>query len=70
MARLILVSNRVATPSSDGKRAGGLEVALAPIRKHAETVWFGWSGDVVPAGEVTTRKIETAQRSFVVTDLS
>ncbi len=70
MARLILVSNRVATPSADGKRAGGLEVALAPIRKHAETVWFGWSGDVVPAGEVTTRKIQTAQRSFIVTDLS
>ena len=71
MARLILVSNRVAVPGPGAsQRAGGLEVALAPILNEMESVWFGWSGDVVPAGEVKTRAIESEQRSFVVTDLS
>ena len=71
MARLILVSNWVAIPSPGAsERAGGLEVALAPILKQVESVWFGWSGDVVPAGQVKTRAIESEQRSFVVTDLS
>ena len=71
MARLILVSNRVAVPGpSASQRAGGLEVALAPILNEMESVWFGWSGEVVPAGEVKTRAIESEQRSFVVTDLS
>jgi trehalose 6-phosphate synthase len=71
LARLILVSNRVAIPAPGaGQRAGGLEVALAPILKEVESVWFGWSGDVVPAAEVRTRAIESERRSFVVTDLS
>lgn len=71
MARLILVSNRVSIPESGAaQRAGGLEVALAPILEEIESVWFGWSGNVVPSGKVATRTIDDAQRSFVVTDLS
>ena len=35
MARLIVISNRVSVPSSDGaRRAGGLEVALRPALQH------------------------------------
>lgn len=71
MARLILISNRVSIPGpGTGQRAGGLEVALAPAMNEMESVWFGWSGEVVPAGKVKTRAIESEQRSFVVTDLS
>lgn len=71
MARLILVSNRVGNlaPGAN-QRAGGLEVALAPILKEMESVWFGWSGDVVPAGKVTTRAVDSERGSFVVTDLA
>lgn len=71
MARLILVSNRVGNlaPGAN-QRAGGLEVALAPILKEMESVWFGWSGDVVPAGKVVTRAVESERGSFVVTDLA
>ena len=71
LARLILVSNRVSLPGPGAsQRAGGLEVALAPAMNEMESVWFGWSGEVVPAGKVRTRAIESEQRSFVVTDLS
>ena len=71
MARLILVSNRVAIPREGGpQRAGGLEVALAPILKELPTVWFGWSGNVVPAGKVKTETVDKGDDVYVVTDLS
>jgi trehalose 6-phosphate synthase len=71
LARLIVVSNRVSMPSSGGApRAGGLEVALAPILKKIPSVWFGWSGNVVAADRVTTQRIEQGRRDYVVTDLS
>jgi trehalose 6-phosphate synthase len=71
LARLILVSNRVAIPRGAGaQRAGGLEVALAPILKVFPTVWFGWSGNVLPAEEVATRAAEHSATTYVVTDLS
>ncbi|HXG78526.1 MAG TPA: trehalose-6-phosphate synthase [Methyloceanibacter sp.] len=71
MARLILVSNRVSMPKDGAsQRAGGLEVALAPILDEIPSVWFGWSGNVVSAGEVTTRTLERGMTTYVVTDLS
>jgi trehalose 6-phosphate synthase len=71
LARLILVSNRVPTPTAGGAhRAGGLEVVLAPTFKQNPGVWFGWSGKVVPPDQVTTHTIEESGSSYVVTDLS
>jgi trehalose 6-phosphate synthase len=71
LARLILVSNRVSVPRDGStQRAGGLEVALAPILDEMPSVWFGWSGNVVPAGEVATKTFERGKTSYVVTDLS
>lgn len=71
MARLIVVSNRVSVPRSGGApRAGGLEVALAPVLKNIQSVWFGWSGNVVEADKVATQKVEQGRHSYVVTDLS
>ena len=69
--RLILVSNRVAIPTESGAhRAGGLEVVLAPTLKRYEGVWFGWSGNVVPRAQVTTKIIEKSKQSYVLTDLA
>ena len=71
MARVIIVSNRVAIPRGAGaQRAGGLEVALEPILKEVPSVWFGWSGNVVDAGKVITQTVERANTTYVVTDLS
>ena len=53
MARLIVVSNRVAiSRAGKSQRAGGLEVALAPVLKNIDSVWFGWSGEVVAADKL------------------
>jgi trehalose 6-phosphate synthase len=51
-------------------RAGGLEVALAPVLKNIPSVWFGWSGNVVDAGKVATQRIDQGRHAYVVTDLS
>jgi len=71
LARLIVVSNRVAiSRAGKSQRAGGLEVALAPVLKNIDSVWFGWSGEVVAADKVTTHTFERLHRRYVVTDLS
>jgi trehalose 6-phosphate synthase len=47
LGRLVIVSNRVTTPSERPGRAGGLAVAMRDtLRKHGG-VWFGWSGKTV-----------------------
>lgn len=70
MARLVLVSNRTGLPQGDGtQRAGGLEVALAPILKEIPTLWFGWSGKVVQPEKVTTETVNRNNGTYVVTDL-
>ncbi|WP_321964706.1 alpha,alpha-trehalose-phosphate synthase (UDP-forming) [Paraburkholderia sp. J7] len=47
MGRLIVVSNRVATPTETKGSAGGLAVGVFGALKDSGGVWFGWSGDVV-----------------------
>ena len=71
LPRLIVVSNQVSMPcSGEPLRAGGLEVALAPVLKDIQSIWFGWSGNVVDADKVSTRRMEHGRRAYVVTDLS
>ena len=66
MARLFLISNRVAIPRA-GTHPGGLEVALkATLNKHT-CVWLGWSGDV--SEHPKTRTVISGKNSFVTTDL-
>jgi len=67
LARLVVISNRVAVPRA-GNRAGGLEVAvLAALKKHPG-IWFGWSGRVSSRG-LETKTIDADKISYVVTDL-
>jgi trehalose 6-phosphate synthase len=51
MSRLVLISNRV-LDLSKAARAGGVAVVLANIVRTRDALWFGWSGEVKPAGEV------------------
>jgi trehalose 6-phosphate synthase len=46
MARLVVVSNRVADPRKSA--AGGLAVALGDALKASGGLWFGWSGRIRP----------------------
>jgi trehalose 6-phosphate synthase len=46
MSRLVVVSNRVALPKSDGAMpAGGLAVAVNASLRERGGMWFGWSGE-------------------------
>ncbi len=66
MARLVVISNRVAVPKS-GSRAGGLEVAVHAALKQNPGIWFGWSGRM--SAKLETRTIDHDKISYVVTDL-
>lgn len=45
MSRLIVVSNRVNPPTTEGDESvGGLAVALAASLRQSSGLWFGWSG--------------------------
>jgi trehalose 6-phosphate synthase len=68
LARLVVVSNRVAIPSRDNQ-AGGLAVAVRSLLKGRGGLWFGWSGTVAAQDDVTTRTIHQGDMSYVVTDL-
>jgi trehalose 6-phosphate synthase len=71
LARLIMVSNRVAVPSrGNANYTGGLAVAVRSLLKRNSGIWFGWSGTVPVDEEVTTRTIRQGGFSYVVTDLA
>jgi trehalose 6-phosphate synthase len=71
LARLIVVSNRVAVPSQDGaSQAGGLAVAVRSLLKRRPGMWFGWSGGVSAEEDVVTRTIVRGGMTYVVTDLT
>jgi trehalose 6-phosphate synthase len=67
LARLVVVSNRVAVPERATRAAGGLAVALkaALVRQHG--VWFGWSGRVAPPGPA--KSVEHDGTTYVTVDL-
>jgi trehalose 6-phosphate synthase len=71
LARVVVVSNRVAVPSGDGSaRAGGLEVAIRAFLKRNHGLWFGWSGRVAPRSEIATREVESGGVTYITTDLT
>ncbi|MCP5412706.1 MAG: trehalose-6-phosphate synthase [Alphaproteobacteria bacterium] len=66
MARVFIISNRVAVPKA-GLQPGGLEVALkATLKKHT-CVWLGWSGELSDLPR--TQTFTAGRNSYVVTDL-
>ncbi len=71
MARLVVVSNRVADPRKTA--AGGLAVALADVLNTTGGLWFGWSGKIIeggPAGEGATHSQQAGAVRLVTLDLS
>jgi trehalose 6-phosphate synthase len=68
LARLIIVSNRVAVPSGD-HQAGGLAVAVRYLLKRHGGLWFGWSGTMSTDAEPATTSLQRGDMTYVVTDL-
>ena len=69
MARLVVISNRVAIPDEGGASPpGGLAVAVAAAMREREGVWFGWSGQVSEEPGPPTH-VQQGAVSYVVTDL-
>jgi trehalose 6-phosphate synthase len=70
LARLVLVSNRVAIPGREGgAQAGGLAVALHSVLRRHPGIWFGWSGEVATKSNIKVRTIQRGHQSYVMTDL-
>jgi trehalose 6-phosphate synthase len=70
MSRLIIVSNRVSAPRSQGAApAGGLAVALAAALREYSGFWFGWSGRTTESftGSIETETIDEV--TIVTVDL-
>jgi trehalose 6-phosphate synthase len=66
LARIFIISNRVAIPGAS-LHPGGLEVVLkATLRKHP-CVWLGWSGEVNE--KPRTQTITRGTNTYIVTDL-
>ena len=69
--RLIVISNRVALPTSGRQwSAGGLAVAVKAALKNRTGLWFGWSGVVSDAPDPEPKIIEKNKTTFAVIDLS
>jgi len=67
LARIFIISNRVATPEAD-LHAGGLEVVLKATLKNHPCVWMGWSGEINEHPK--TRTLHQKKNSFIVSDLT
>jgi trehalose 6-phosphate synthase len=69
LARLIVVSNRVAVPGPGvSTLAGGLAVAVRALLKNRPGIWFGWSGQV--SADMAANTVKRDDISYVVTDLA
>ena len=68
MTRLIVASNRTATPGEE--RAGGLAVALGDALAERGGVWFGWSGEIVPRETRGIRLFVEDNIDFALADLT
>jgi len=70
LARLVIVSNRVAMPRERLSRAGGLAVALRESLQQHGGLWFGWSGEVEDNPSPQPRRASQGRVSYAVLDLS
>ncbi len=69
MVRLVIASNRTATPGQP--RAGGLAVALADaLIERGGGVWFGWSGEIADREPRGLHMVAEGDVEFALADLT
>lgn len=69
MARIVIVSNRVPSPTERGPRAGGLAVGLADALKDGG-LWFGWSGEISESAEYDVKRLTSDGITYATIDLN
>jgi len=70
LARLVIVSNRVALPRERAGTAGGLAVAMREALRRNGGLWFGWSGELTDEPAATPRIVEAGKVTYATLDLS
>lgn len=70
MSRLVVVSNRVASPAEGKSSAGGLAVGLFGALKDNGGVWFGWSGETGGDSVARPKVVEEGNVTFATVGLS
>ncbi|HXQ42598.1 MAG TPA: trehalose-6-phosphate synthase [Candidatus Udaeobacter sp.] len=70
MARLVILSNRLALPGEKSARAGGLAVGLRDALARRGGLWLGWSGETTegPAGE--PRLLSAGKVTYAAVDIN
>ena len=70
MARLVIVSNRVALPTERSARAGGLAIAMGEALGSDGGVWFGWSGETADQLSTAPRLSKAGNVTYATVDLT
>ena len=72
MQRLIVVSNRVASPDAGTASSGGLAVGVSGLLARAGGIWIGWSGRITDGESGAMEVVSTVSRdvSYATIDLS
>ncbi|MBS7539799.1 alpha,alpha-trehalose-phosphate synthase (UDP-forming) [Ancylobacter lacus] len=69
MARLVIVSNRVASPKERAAKAGGLAVALREALGKRGGLWFGWSGETSADAPAKPKMMRSGPISYALQTL-
>lgn len=69
LARLVVVSNRVASPKERAAKAGGLAVALREALGTRGGLWFGWSGETQPNPSDTPKVFRSGRVTYALLTL-
>lgn len=71
MSRLVVISNRVATPKTGAAQTGGLAVAIQAALSERGGIWMGWSGKSSGEHEPGKPDVQEVGRiTYALTDLS
>ena len=70
MSRLVVVSNRVASPEEGAQRSGGLVTGLVDALSQFGGLWFGWSGRLAEAHSAEPKIVKAGGVTYATVDLS
>ncbi len=70
MTRLVVISNRVASPAETKVATGGLALSVLTALRDSGGLWFGWSGKVSDTTPNQAELFESDGLSFATVDLS